>query len=329
MITKLPFQRIDRQLLTKRKATTTDKYGSPPNKRSVEQLLTLGIVNIDKPKGPTSHQVSAYVKGILNMEKCGHSGTLDPKVTGVLPVALDAGTRVVEVLLSAGKEYICLMHLHQEHPTKDIEDTINSFVGKIKQLPPVKSAIKRQWRYRKIYYIEILEIRGQDVLFKVGCQAGTYIRKLCHDIGVKLGSGAHMSELRRTQAGPFNEKNIHTLQDLADAFHYYKQGNEEPIRNIIMPIEYAVSHLPKLYILDSSVNTICHGASLALPGVAMVESEIQVGEDIAILTLKGELVALGRALMISKEIIQKKSGFALKVYKVFMKPDTYPKMLNL
>ena len=206
-MSNLPFEKIKREILIKREAEPTKEYGSDPQNRTIPELIKYGIVNIDKPSGPTSHQVSAYVQGIMHIEKSGHSGTLDPGVTGVLPIALERATRVVQTLLTAGKEYVCLMLLHKEMSEYDIYKLFEEFTGTIRQLPPVRSAVKRQLRSREIYYLEILEIEGgRQVLFKVGCQAGTYIRKLVHDMGLKAGCGAHMAELRRTKAGPFTEE---------------------------------------------------------------------------------------------------------------------------
>lgn len=325
--TLLPFERFERELFIKKKSKTDPKFGVDPEKRPVDDLINFGIVNINKPKGPTSHQVSAYVQKILCIKKSGHSGTLDPKVTGILPVALGRGTRIVQALLKAGKEYVCIMHLHKEVEEEKINSVIEKFVGKIKQKPPIRSSVKRRERIRKIYYIKIHEIKGKDVLFTVGCQAGTYIRKLCHDIGEKLGTGAHMAELIRTKAGPFKTESMATLQDLADSLWHYKNGgNEIFIRHVIKPIEHAVAHLPKIYVLDTTVDTLCHGADLKLPGVSMVESDIQAGEDIAIMTLKKELVALGTAKMISKDIVKKEKGIAASTDKVFMLEGTYPNL---
>ncbi len=325
--TKLPFEKMKRQLFVRKKADTDPKFGKRPEERTVQELLDFGIVNINKPKGPTSHQVSAYVQKILKVNKGGHSGTLDPNVTGVLPVAISRGTRLVQALLPAGKEYVCLMHLHETYTPERIKDTINSFIGKIKQLPPLRSAVKREERIRKIYYIDILEIDGQDVLFIVGCQAGTYIRKLCHDIGKKMGSGAHMAELIRTKAGPFNSSTMVTLQDLADAYWYYKnEGNEEMIRKFVFPAEKAVEHLPKVYIMDTTVDSLCHGANLKVPGIAAAESDIQVDELVAIMTLKGEVVAIGNAKMKSKLMISEEKGMAVTLNQVYMPIGIYPRM---
>jgi len=323
---KLPFEKENREILVRRDVAP-QQFGTDPDKRTTAELLVSSIICLDKPKGPTSHQASAYVQKILGINKSGHSGTLDPKVTGVLPVALEKATRIVQAMQPAGKEYVCLMHLHSEMPKEVVEETIMSFVGKIKQLPPIKSAVKRQWRFRKIYYIEIHEIIEQDVLFTVGCQAGTYIRKLCHDIGEKLGCGGHMAGLRRSKAGSFNENEVWSLQDLTDAYHYYKtEGNDKFLRKILKPIEAGVAHLGKVYVLDSTVDTICHGANLAVPGIAKIETDIQVDDMLAIMTLRGELIAIGKAKMISNEMLNKKSGIAVSLDAVFMEPGTYPKM---
>ncbi|MFH1506555.1 MAG: RNA-guided pseudouridylation complex pseudouridine synthase subunit Cbf5 [archaeon] len=324
---KLPFEKIKRQVFVKKEADSNPEYGCKPKTRPTEELLNYGIINIDKPSGPSSHQVSSYLQKILKIKKAGHSGTLDPKVTGVLPIASGNATRIVQSLLTAGKEYICLMHLHKEVEEKKLKEVMKEFVGKIKQLPPVKSAVKREWRYRKVYYIDIIEIKGQDVLFRVGCQAGTYIRKLVHDMGKRLEVGAHMAELRRTKVGPFDESTLCTLQDLTDALYYYKEEKDEKrLRKIIQTVETGASHLPKIWVLDTTVDSLCHGASLKVPGVSKVESDIQLDEKVAVMTLKDELVLVGTAKMISKDIIREDRGVAVKPEQVFMKPGTYPKI---
>ncbi len=311
-------------ILIRKDAPTDPALGCVPAMRSVEKLINYGVVNIDKPAGPTSHQVSAFVQDILHIKKSGHSGTLDPGVTGVLPIAIGRATRIVQALLPAGKEYVALMHLHKEVPESQIRTVMNSFVGKIMQLPPQKSAVKRQLRERNVYGMEILEITdGKDVLFRVGCQAGTYIRKLIHDIGQKLGCGAHMVQLKRTKAGPFDETTVWTLHELSDAYYYWKQeGNETFIRKIIVPIEQAVAHLPKIWVFDTTIESMCHGADLKVPGISKVTDDITPQALVCVMTLKDELVALGQAKMNSKEMC-KDSGIAVLTKKVFMEPGTY------
>ncbi len=322
----LPFEKKKREVIIKKNFKTSEKFGKSPEERTIPELLQSGIINIDKPKGPTSHEVSSYVQKILGV-KAGHSGTLDPAVTGVLPIGIGKGTKVNQYLLNAGKEYVCLMHVHKDVPEAELKNVIMSFVGRIKQLPPLKSAVKRIERYRTIYYIDILEISRTDVLFKVGCQAGTYIRKLCTDIGEKLGTGAHMQELRRTKSGAFNEDTLVTLQDVADAFWYYKnENNEKYLRKVVMPMEKGVEHLPKIWIMDSAIEAICHGSSLKVPGIVKLETEIQKGEEVAVMSMKDELVMIGTALMTSKEMLEKEKGIAVKPQRVLMNSGVYPKI---
>ncbi len=322
----LPWEEEQREIIIKKKATSDPKFGCLPYKRSVDELIANGIVNINKPQGPSSHQVSAYIQTILGISKAGHSGTLDPHVTGCLPIALENSTRITQALLTSGKEYICLMHLHQTHTKDVISKTIEDFRGTIHQLPPVRSAVKRAWRERLVYYFNILEINNRDVLFVIGCQAGTYIRKLVHDIGQQLGSGAHMQQLIRTKAGPFNYKTMWTLQDVRDAYWYAKHGNEHFIRQVILPIESAITHLAHIWVLDSTVESLCHGATLGIPGISMLQSGIETGDTICILTLKGELIGIGTAQLSSTEISTKEKGLAACINKVFMKPGTYPRI---
>ncbi|MEN4007208.1 MAG: RNA-guided pseudouridylation complex pseudouridine synthase subunit Cbf5 [Methanobacteriaceae archaeon] len=314
-------------LMIKSEAETDPDYGSYPGERPIEVHIQHGVINLDKPSGPTSHEIDSWVKRILGVEKTGHGGTLDPKVTGVLPVGIDHATRVIQMLLGADKEYICLMRLHGEISEEKIREVLQEFQGKIFQTPPLKSAVKRELRVRKIYYVDILEIEGQDVLFKIGCEGGTYIRKYCHDVGEALGAGAHMAELRRTRSGPFTEDNMVTLHGLTDAYHIWREeGDESFLRNCILPMETAVEHLPKVVIRDSAVDAVCHGADLAAGGIVSLEDKIKKGDVVAVMTLKGELVAAGESLKTAHEILKASKGIMIDINKVFMEPGTYPKM---
>ncbi len=325
---KLPFKPVNESILVKRKATTSPKFGCHPEERSTEELLHYCIFNVDKPKGPTSHQVSAYAQQIFGLKKAGHSGTLDPKVTGVLPIAIGDATKIVQSLLLAGKEYVALMHLHKLMPPEQIQKTITHFIGKITQLPPVKSAVKRQLRERTIYYLDILDIEGQDILFKVGCQAGTYIRKLIHDMGLTLGCGAHMAELRRTRVATFDESTVLcTLHDLRDAYWFYQnEHTDKYLRSLMQPVEKGVEHMHKIWVTDTTADPLCHGSNLKVPGIAELHDGIEESTPVAIMTLKNELIATGTALMSSVQIMQNEKGIAVSLVRVFMKPDTYPKM---
>jgi H/ACA ribonucleoprotein complex subunit 4 len=322
----LPSER-KREILVKSEDTTDDKYGKKPQDRPIEEYIRKGAIDLDKPEGPTSHEITSWVKKILNLNKAGHSGTLDPNVTGLLPIMLEDSTKAVDGLLTAGKEYVCLMKLHKAMPENMIKTVLKDFTGDIFQKPSIKSAVRRETRVRRIYYNELLEIDDNNVLFRVGCEAGTYIRKLCHDLGIAMGTGAHMQELRRTKSGPFREdEKMITLQDLQDAYFEWKEnGNEAPLRKAISPMEFGLSHLPMITIRDNAVDAVCHGAGLAAPGVLSLESGIEIGDVVAVFTLKGEGIALGYAQMKSSDIMRAASGIVVRTDRVFMEEGTYPK----
>jgi len=247
-------------------------------------------------------------------------------VTGVLPIAIGRATRVLELLLKGGKEYVCIMHLHKPVDQKIIEKELKTFVGKITQLPPVRSAVKRQKRQREIYYLDILDINGQDILFTMGCQGGTYVRKFVHDFGKHLKIGAHMAELVRAKAGPFTDKDWCSLHDLQDAFFLYREKKDDSLlRKCLRPVEFAASHLGKVYVSDSAVDSLCHGASLNLPGVVKVTTGINVDQLVGIYTLKEELIGMGVARLMSEKMISEEKGLAVAPRKIFMDPGIYPK----
>lgn len=323
----LPHKRTNRKRLIKERPLSLSDYGTRPEERSITDLLNQGVVNLDKPMGPTSHQVTAWVRDILGIEKAGHSGTLDPRVTGLLPIALGDATRALQALLIGRKEYVGIMRLHGDLPKKDLERVFQEFTGKIYQTPPVRSAVKRELRIREIYYSELLEIKERLVLFKVGCESGTYIRTLCHDVGDALGTGAHMQELRRTKTGCFTEVDSATLHDLKDAYVTWQEKDDDTqIRKIIQPMERLLDHLPKIIVKDSAVDAICHGAALAVPGILELDSGIEKGDAVALMSSKGEAIALGKTLMDEDNIGKKVDGMAVKIARILMEPGTYPRM---
>ncbi|MFX1256432.1 MAG: RNA-guided pseudouridylation complex pseudouridine synthase subunit Cbf5 [Promethearchaeota archaeon] len=323
---KLPSDESE-QLLIKSQDKSNLDYGCEPEKRDIETLLEYGVINLDKPSGPTSHEVVSWVRKILGISNAGHGGTLDPKVTGVLPCALGKATRVLSALLSSGKEYAGVMYLHSPEPQKKIESIFKIFTSKIYQRPPFKSSVARKLRVREIYYTKVLEVNEHHVLFKVGCEAGTYIRKLCFDIGEALCNGAHMLELRRTRVGAFREENnLTTLQDLKDAFTIYqREGEEYYLRKIIFPMEKMIENLPKIFVRDSAVDAICHGADLAAAGVCYVDARIKPKMLVAFMTLKKELIGFGIAKKNAMDIYKAKKGIIVKANKVFMERGIYPR----
>jgi H/ACA ribonucleoprotein complex subunit 4 len=249
-------------------------------------------------------------------------------VTGVLPVALEEATKVVHALLGSGKEYVCVMKVHRDLPENRVKQVLEEFQGKIFQRPPIRASVKRQIRVRNIYFLEVLEVDGRNVLFKVGCEAGTYIRKLCHDVGEVLGCGAHMHELRRTRSGPFTETaNIVTLHDVTYLHSEWQKTQDLNIlRKFIMPMEKALELLPKITVRDSAVDALCHGAHLTAPGVVSLETGIEQGDETCIYTLKGEAIALATATMETQEILNKNHGIVARNNRVLMPRGTYPKL---
>lgn len=326
-MSRRPAWEIQRETRIKAEEEPNPEYGTIPTERPLNTHIRLGVAIIDKVPGPTSHEVAAWVKKLLELDKVGHGGTLDPKVTGVLPVTLQSSTKIVQALLEAGKEYVCVMRTHREESEKKVRETLELFKGEIYQRPPLRSSVARKLRTRWIYDIDFLEGDGKNWLIKVTCQSGTYIRKLCHDVGEILGSGAHMQELRRSRSGPFKEDQAVTMYDLLDAIDLRKEeGNEQPLRDLIHPVEDALELLPKIWIRDSAVDAICTGAQLAVPGILRYESGINVNDLIAVMSQKEEGVAMMRAQMSSGKIQAEDNGIAAITVRVIMPRGIYPRM---
>lgn len=304
---------------------TNENYGKAPEQRSIEELLETAVVVVDKHAGPTSHQITQWVKKIFNARKAGHAGTLDPQVTGVLPIALNDATKAMMALMGLSKEYVGVMYLHKEISKEALQAGMQKWVGEIVQVPPKRSAVARKPRKKKVYKFEIIEMEGRYVLFRVSCEAGVYIRKLVHDLGQNLGIGAHMTELRRTKVGNFNEEQAKPLLAIRDAYELWKKSKEEKyLREILIPVEYAVAHLKKVFVKDSAIAQICNGAPVYVNGLVRIQKEIKPGELVAVYSLKNELVALGIAKMTSKQMYERARGIAIRTDRVIMKKGVYP-----
>lgn len=306
---------------------TDDKYGHYPDKRPVESLLLYGLILLDKPAGPTSHEVVAWVKRILEIEKAGHSGTLDPGATGLLPIGLGEATKALSVLLLGPKEYYALARLHAHAPAERVKRIMKEFTGEIYQRPPQRSSVKRATRVRTIYEFDYMEDYDRLILMRILCQAGTYIRKMIYDVGEVLSPGATMVELRRTRVSNLSEKDgLVRLHDLADAYQRYKEtGDDGKLRRFVLPIETCLEGIRAVTVRDTAVNALCHGAPLAVPGVIAVPKDLQVGELVGVYTLKGEIIGLAGAAMTRQQIEENSKGVAFVMKRLIMKPDTYPK----
>ena len=266
-------------------------------KYDADELLRCSIIVLDKPSNYDSHQTAALIKKLLGVKKVGHAGTLDPKVTGVLLILIDKATRLAGYLLHSKKEYVGIMHLCKDVSIKELRSTIEkNFLGKIKQLPPRKAAIKRQEREREIYSFKIIEKKGNNVLFKVNCEAGTYIRKLVHDLGIALGVKAHMLELRRTKDGVFHEDNCVTIYDIINAL---KNKNLE---KVLLPPEVIVRNMQKIVVKDSALDKLYNGSPVFCDFLVK-RKKLKEGYA-AVLSSNGKLVEIAKVIC-EKNIIAK------------------------
>ena len=308
---------------------TSESFGHIPDERPLSTLFEYGLILLDKPPGPTSHEVVSWVKKTLGLAKVGHSGTLDPGTTGLLPLGLGEATKALSVLTLGPKEYYALARVHSYISAKRIEPVMKEFTGDIYQRPPQRSAVRRATRIRTVYSFDLLEQHERLLLMRIVCQAGTYVRKIIYDLGEVLSSGATMIELRRTMVSGFSEgtERFARLHDILDAFESYRENKDETkLRELIKPIEHSLQSLRGVIVRDTAVDALCHGAQLAIPGIIAIPRDLRLGELVGIYTLKGEIVGLSEAVMMSKEIETKTNGFAFIMKRIIMKPNTYPKV---
>lgn len=356
------------KLLVRTGHFTPIPVGCAPLKRDLKAYISSGVINLDKPSNPSSHEVVAWVKRILRfvkrsknwsatiadsdrIEKTGHSGTLDPKVTGCLIVCLDRATRLVKSQQGAGKEYVCVIRLHDKLPGGEAQlaRALETLTGALFQRPPLISAVKRQLRIRTIHESKLYEFDNDRHLgvFWVSCEAGTYIRTLCVHLGLLLGVGAHMQELRRVRSGAMDEREgMVTLHDVLDAQWMHDNTRDESyLRKVIRPLESLLTTYKRIVVKDSAVNAVCYGAKLMIPGLLRygkctsiqmlaktdlaIESGIEVHEEVVLMTTKGEAIALGIAQMSTVELSSCDHGVVAKVKRCIMERDLYPRRWGL
>ena len=314
---------------------TDERFGKEPEKRDLEELKKTGIIVLDKHIGPTSHQITSEVKNLLKINKCGHIGTLDPNASGVLPILLERSTRLAPLFFGLDKEYIGIMHLHKDLDENFLNDFVQkNFVGEIIQIPPRKSAVARRPRKRKVYEFEIIEKEGKDVLFRVICQAGFYVRKYVHDIGLKIKAGAHLTELRRISIGIYDEtkkfyKKIFKEEDAVTMIlinDLVLTERFDELKKIIKPAEYYLDHVKKIFVKDSAIYYLTNGSPLFVSGITRVQENIKKGDIVAIFSLKNELIAFGYATMDAEEMVKEKKGKAVRIDRVFIEKGIYPKL---
>lgn len=308
--------------------------GSSPLSRKLHEHISYGVINLDKPANPSSHEVVSWIKRILRVEKTGHSGTLDPKVTGCLIVCINRATRLVKAQQSAGKEYVGVVRLHSAiDDKKQLNRAVETLTGALFQRPPLISAVKRQLRIRTIYDSKLIEFDANRNLgiFWVSCEAGTYIRTLCVHLGLLVGTGGHMQELRRVRSGALGEdNNMVTMHDVLDAQHVYDTTKDEKyLRRVVMPLEVLLTNYKRIVVKDSAVNAVCYGAKLMIPGLLRFADDIDIDTEVVLMTTKGEAIAIAIAQMTTAVMATCDHGVVAKIKRVIMERDAYPRRWGL
>lgn len=284
-----------------------------------EDLFNYGLINLNKPSGKICTEVLNEIKEILPVKKVGHGGTLDPKVTGVLPIGLNKSTRIMHYFSLGGKKYIGEMYLHGDVKEKELNKAVKKFTGKLKQTPPKLSSVRRVEREREVYFLKLKEIKGRTIKFEISCQHGFYIRKFCYDFGKYLGVGAHMTFLERVQASSFKLENSVTIEDIKKNYNKWQESKEEKyLRKIILPIEEVTSFLPTIWVDDKVVEQLSHGSPVFVPGILRLTSDIKKGSSVTILNRKSQLLATGISEMTSEDILKKDKGLAIKTNTVLI-----------
>ena len=329
----LLLKNIDK-LLVRTYSYTPTNQGNAPTERPIEEHLKYGVINLDKPANPSSHEIVAWIKKILKVEKTGHSGTLDPKVTGCLIVCLNRATRLVKAQQSAGKEYVGIVKFHNPiESAAEVEACLRKLQGACFQRPPLISSVKRELRVRTIYDYKLYEFDKEKnmAIFWISCEAGTYVRTMCVHMGLLAKTGGHMQELRRVRSGILKEdESMVTMHDVLDAQYVYEQTkNEDYLRRVVRPLEILLTNYPRVVVKDSAVNAICYGAKLTVPGVLRFENNITNGKEIVLMTTKGEAIAIAIAEITSSVLATCDHGVVCKTKRVIMDRDTYPRKWGL
>lgn len=313
-------------IILEKDAKTSPEHGTIPSERTVEQLLESCFILLDKSPGPSSHQVSAWARDMMGLEKLGHGGTLDPFASGLLPLLSGKAMRLTGKILTHDKSYLALFKFGKELGRNEIEDKMAMLTGKVYNVPPEISAVRVQVRTRKISKFDILDFDGTSLLTQIECEAGTYVRTMARDLGLLLDTPVELKELRRPTSGEFSLSQSITMQQLADAYWLWQEkGEEDAMLRILHPIEDMLSDLPRVVVKDGAAAALSHGAPLLRPGVVSIEEDLKVGSEVLLVTMKGEAVAIAKMSQNSKVIPDMNQGEVAKPNCVLMKEDTYPR----
>ena len=307
-------------------AKTNPAVGGLPDERSVEERLASGFILIDKPAGPTSHQLASWARDLFGLERLGHGGTLDPFATGVLPLMSGKAMKITKKILTHKKTYICIFRFKETPDAKKLEEAMKRLKGRVYNVPPEVSAVKVQVRTRKIFTFEQIEMEGNDLVARVYCEAGTYIRTMARDLGLLLGMKVELKELRRETSGAFTLDDCITMQELADAVWLWKECNQpDALLRVIHPIEKMLLDLPSATVKDSAAAALAHGAPLLRPGLISIQSGVISGKEVLIETLKGEAVGIVTLTLNSDELVGIDEGEIARPNMVLLDEGLYPR----
>ena len=296
----------------------------PPPDPVATRLQDGAFLLVDKPRGPSSHQVTAWARDLLGVETAGHAGTLDPNVSGLLWVGVGPALKLLPLVLEFPKRYIASVVLHGPVPEREVERVLREFTGPIYQLPPVRSAVKRERRVRTVHRLDLLDRDGPRLLLDITADSGTYVRTLAVDLGEALGLGAHMEELRRVATGPFRETASVTLATIADAVARRASGDPAPLLALLHPIGEVWREFPAVVVKDGAASALAHGAGLASGGILALPKPFSRGARVTLLSRSGELIATGVARYGSEEVGAVKHGWVVDATRVFVEPARFP-----
>tara|TARA_B100000287_G_C20588146_1_gene763085 strand:+ start:126 stop:1085 length:960 start_codon:yes stop_codon:yes gene_type:complete len=304
-------------------------HGLNPEELTIEQRLASGFILLDKPPGPTSHQIASWVRDLLGLERLGHGGTLDPFATGVLPLMAGKSMKLTKGILKTDKTYVAVLKFAQETNIDSLNEVIDKLTGRIYNVPPEISAVKVQVRTRKIYKFELIENNSKQAIVRIFCEAGTYIRTIARDMGLLLGYNVELKELRRENSGRFNLTDCVTLQEIADAVWLWKEcDNSAALEKIIHPTEKLLLDKPYIIVKDSAASALCHGAPLLRPGLIEVSDTLSSGLEVAAFTSKNEIVGIVKMSKGFTEISSESSGEIGKPVMILMEQERYPPQWN-
>lgn len=289
-----------------------------------ERIRAGAFLLVDKPRGPSSHQVAAWVREILAVPRAGHAGTLDPNVSGLLWVGVGPALKLIPMTLELPKRYIARIAFHGPVAAAELERVVQEFEAPVYQTPPVRSAVKRERRIRTIHRLTVLESDPPQLLLDLVADSGTYVRTLAIDLGDALGVGAHLEELRRVQTGPFRETDALRLQDVQDAATRARDGDPTALLAALHPIEELWREFPKVVVKEAAASAVAHGSPLARGGIVSVPRPFAKGATVTLVARTGELIAVGTALVDSVELHGTRPGWVIASQRVFADPQQYP-----